>query len=127
MAKFSVVVAMLALIVGLASGCDSPGAPSAGPTGTATTSSGDAPAAAGATITISGMSFGEPITVSPGTEVTVVNDDTAEHSVTSQAKGQFDAEADGNEMTTFSAPTTPGDYPFYCRYHPNMKGTLIVA
>jgi plastocyanin len=127
MAKFSMVLAVLGLIVGVASGCGSSGTPSATQSGYVTTSSSDAPAAEGATITISGMNFGEPITVSPGTQINVVNDDTVEHSVTSQTKGQFDAEADGKEKTTFSAPTTPGSYPFYCRYHPNMKGTLIVA
>jgi plastocyanin len=127
MAKFSVLVAVLGLIVGVASGCGGSGTPSASPTGTATVSSSvAAPAAGGPTITISGMKFGEPVTVSPGAEITVVNKDVAEHSVTSQTKGQFDAEAEGNGTTTFSAPTTPGDYPFYCRYHPNMKGTLIV-
>ncbi|WP_349254685.1 cupredoxin domain-containing protein [Mycobacterium sp.] len=24
------------------------------------------------------------------------------------------------------APTTPGTYPFHCRYHANMHGSLIV-
>jgi plastocyanin len=27
---------------------------------------------------------------------------------------------------TFMAPTQPGEYAFYCTYHPSMKGTLIV-
>ena len=27
---------------------------------------------------------------------------------------------------TLTAPSQPGEYPFYCVYHPNMKGTLIV-
>jgi plastocyanin len=27
---------------------------------------------------------------------------------------------------TFTAPTQPGEYAFYCTYHPSMKGTLIV-
>jgi plastocyanin len=27
---------------------------------------------------------------------------------------------------TFAAPTTPGTYPFHCRYHANMHGVLTV-
>ena len=81
---------------------------------------------AGATITIANMSFGDPVTVAPGAEVTVKNDDTAEHSVTSQTEGVFDEHIDGGEQDTFTAPTEPGEYAFYCTYHPSMKGTLIV-
>ena len=82
--------------------------------------------AAGATITIANMSFGDPVTVAPGAEVTVKNDDSAEHSVTSQTEGVFDEHVDGGEEDTFTAPTEPGEYAFYCTYHPSMKGTLIV-
>ena len=52
---------------------------------------------AGATITIANMSFGDPVTVAPGAEVTVKNDDTAEHSVTSETEGVFDEHVDGGE------------------------------
>ena len=72
------------------------------------------------------MSFGDPVTVAPGAEVTVKNDDTAEHSVTSETEGTFDEHVDGGESDTFTAPTEPGEYAFYCTYHPSMKGTLIV-
>ena len=83
-------------------------------------------AAGAATITIANMGFGEPITVAPGAQVSVTNDDSVEHSVTSQTAGQFDVHVDGNENGTFTAPTEPGEYAFYCVYHPSMKGTLIV-
>ena len=71
------------------------------------------------------MSFGEPITVAPGAQVSVTNDDSVEHSVTSQTAGQFDVHIDGNEDGTFTAPSEPGEYALL-RYHPSMKGTLIV-
>ena len=99
---------------------------------TATTSapeetSEDSPAAtAGATITIENMAFGEPITVAPGAEISVVNNDSAEHSVTSQTAGAFDVHVDGKQKGTLIAPSEPGEYQFYCAYHPSMKGTLIV-
>ena len=82
--------------------------------------------AAGPTITIANMSFGDPVTVAPGAEVTVKNDDSAEHSVTSDTEGKFDEHVDGGEQDTFTAPTEPGEYAFHCVYHPSMKGTLIV-
>jgi plastocyanin len=126
MAKFSVVVAVLGLIVAVAAGCGGSTAPSASQSSTAATSTGAAPAASGSTITISGMSFGDPITVSPGAQINIVNHDTVEHSVTSQPKGKFDTDVDGGEQKSFTAPTEPGEYPFICVYHSNMKGTLIV-
>jgi plastocyanin len=94
-------------------------------TGTAEATSG--PAAAGAaTITIASMSFGEPITVSPGAQVTIKNDDSAEHSVTSDTAGKFDVEVEGKEQGTLTAPTEPGEYAFHCKYHPSMHATLTV-
>ncbi len=95
-------------------------------TTSATETTSESPEAAGPTITITGMSFGEPITVAPGAEVTVKNDDSAEHSVTSDKPDAFDEHIDAGESDTFTAPTEPGEYTFYCTYHPSMKGTLIV-
>jgi plastocyanin len=92
-----------------------------------TTEATGAPAEAGAaTITIADMSFGDPITVPPGAQITIKNDDSAEHSVTSQTAGQFDVHVEGNQQGTLTAPTAPGEYAFYCIYHPSMKSTLIV-
>jgi plastocyanin len=103
------------------------GTPTYGGTTTATTGAGAAPAAAGAAaITIDNFSYGEPLTVSPGATVSVTNNDSAPHSVTSQTAGQFDVNVKGNGEATFTAPTQPGTYAFYCTYHPSMKGTLIV-
>jgi plastocyanin len=97
----------------------------ASPTGTAEATSGPA-AASAATITIASMNFGEPITVPPGAQITIKNDDSAEHSVTSDTAGKFDVEVEGTEQGTLTAPTEPGEYAFHCTYHPSMHGTLIV-
>ena len=80
-----------------------------------------------ATITIADMNFGAPITVPPGAKIAIKNNDSAEHSVTSDAAGKFDVEVDGKEQGTLSAPTAPGDYPFHCKYHSSMHGTLTVT
>jgi plastocyanin len=126
MSKFSVIVAALGLIVGVTAGCSSSGTPSASPSSAATATGSAAAAASGPTITISGMNFGDPVTVSPGAQVAITNEDGVEHSVTSKTAGQFDTEVDANGHKTFTAPTQPGEYPFYCKYHSNMKDTLIV-
>jgi plastocyanin len=97
----------------------------ASPTGTEAATNAPAPAGA-VTITITNMSFGEPITVPPGAQITIKNDDSAEHSVTSDTAGKFDVHVDGKEQGTLTAPTEPGEYAFHCVYHPSMHGTLIV-
>ena len=94
-------------------------------TGTAEAPSGPA-AASAATITIASMSFGEPITVSPGAQVAIKNNDSAEHSVTSDTAGKFDVDVEGKGQGTLTAPTDPGQYPLHCKYHSSMHGTLIV-
>lgn len=95
-------------------------------TATETTGAESPTAAGAATITIANMSFGDPVTVPAGAQVSVTNKDSVEHSVTSDTAGQFDVEIDGNEQKTFTAPPQPGEYAFHCKYHASMHGTLIV-
>ena len=72
------------------------------------------------------MAFGEPLTVAPGAEITIANNDSVEHSVTSDTAGAFDVHVDGQRRRRSPRRRQPGEYPFHCKYHPNMKGTLIV-
>ena len=97
----------------------------ASPTATAGQTSGPA-AAAAATMTIATMNFGAPITVPPGSQIAIKNDDSAEHSVTSDTAGKFDVDVEGKGQGTLTAPTDPGEYAFHCTYHPSMHGTLTV-
>ncbi|WP_006243566.1 cupredoxin domain-containing protein [Mycolicibacterium tusciae] len=135
MKKFSLLCVTVCLAAAVAAcGSESSYTTSEGDSGTATATASPetsetagAPAEAnGPTITMANMSFGEPITVAPGATITLKNDDSAEHSVTSQTEGKFDVHVDGGEQGTLTAPTEPGEYAFYCVYHPSMKGTLIV-
>jgi plastocyanin len=126
MTKIHGTVAALGVIALVVAGCGSSGTTGYGATSAAPATSSAAPAASGPTIAISGMAFGAPVTVSPGAQVAITNGDGVEHSVTSKTAGQFDTEVDANEQKTFTAPTQPGEYPFYCKYHSNMKGTLTV-
>jgi plastocyanin len=83
-------------------------------------------AAAAAVITIKNFGFTTPASVSPGARVQVRNMDPLAHTVTADSGHVFDdAASPGN--TTFSAPTTPGSYPFHCTIHPEMHGVLVVA
>lgn len=80
----------------------------------------------GATITIKGFAFGQPLTVAPGTRVEVVNTDAAPHNVTATDRSFKTSNLNQDETATFTAPTTPGRYEFTCTLHPEMTGTLIV-
>jgi len=132
MKKFWMLCVTICLAATVAAcGSESTYSTSEGDTGTATaTASPETTSAAaepaGPTITMANMSFGDPITVAPGAKITVRNDDSAEHSVTSRAEGTFDVHVEAGEQGTLTAPSTPGEYAFYCVYHPSMTGTLIV-
>ena len=125
----SIAAAMCVLLV-VAAACSSkagnratttPGGSAPAATASATVS----PAPASAQITIEGEKFPSTVTVAPGAQVTVINKDSAAHSVTSNA-GLFDADVKGNGQTTFTAPAQPGSYPYYCEIHPSMHGVLVV-
>jgi plastocyanin len=133
MKRFGLFWAAMCLVAALATACGgSSNTTQESPSGTATATASSseatgAPASAGAaTITIANMSFGQPITVPPGAQITIKNDDSAEHSVTSDAAGKFDVEVEGKEQGTLTAPTEPGEYAYHCKYHPSMHGTLTV-
>lgn len=81
---------------------------------------------AGPVIAIEGMGFSALGPVAPGTEITILNKDEVEHSVTSRTKGLFDVHVDGKGRATLTAPQDPGEYAYYCLYHPAMLGTLTV-
>jgi plastocyanin len=77
----------------------------------------------------------DELTASAGAEVTVVNQDTLPHTVTSGTGPQdpnsaqlFDTSLiNGGESATLSlAQVTPGQYDYYCIVHPYMTGKLTV-
>ena len=133
MKKICTVAAAAAVIAAVVTACGGSGGSgdAGGTTDTASaaqsaTASGETTATTSAAITIENMAFGQPLTVAPGAQISVANMDTVEHSVTSQTAGAFDLHVDGKQRGTLTAPTQPGEYAFYCVYHPDMKGTLIV-
>lgn len=73
------------------------------------------------------------VTISPDGTLSVVNNDTVAHTVTSVALGPsglplFDTRVEPGQRTVVAGATglTAGEYPFYCRFHPNMQATLVV-
>ena len=90
-------------------------------------SSSNVAAPAGSQIVISNFAYTVPPSVSPGQQITVVNNDSANHTVTSDAGNLFDVRVSGSGgFTTFVAPADPGMYPFHCKYHSDMHGSLTV-
>lgn len=79
-----------------------------------------------ATITIKDFAYGDPLTVAPGTVVTVVNEDSAPHNA-NDADGAFEEPLlQQGETATFTAPEEAGTYDLVCTQHSDMSGELIV-
>jgi plastocyanin len=95
-----------------------------------TTPPGTTSAAAAGTIIIKNFAFSPAtLTVAPGTKVTVMNEDSVTHTLTSTASPHaFDTGdiAPGATMT-FTAPGKAGSYPYICTIHTYMHGTLTVS
>lgn len=88
-------------------------------------STGASPAAAAAEILIKGFKYQGAVTVSPGAQITVINEDVEAHTITADTGNAFDANIQVG-TGTFTAPTEPGTYTYHCIFHGNMKGTLTV-
>jgi plastocyanin len=113
------------------------GACSSGPSSSgssATTGSGGSSSGSGspstggsATITIQNFSFSPAkITVTPGEKVTVTNKDSVAHTVTANDKKFNTGDIEAGKTVTFTAPSSPGSYPYICTIHQYMTGMLIV-
>ena len=130
MRRIAMVMSSSLLVAALVGGCgggSQPSAPSDTPLTSAPISS-STPQAAGPEIVISNMSYTVPPSVKPGQQVTIVNNDDANHTVTADENNLFDVRiSSGGGVETLTAPTTPGTYPFHCKYHSSMNGVLTVA
>lgn len=76
-------------------------------------------------ITINDFEYAVPGPVAAGAVVTVVNNDSETHTVTA-VDGSFDVNVPGGDTVTFTAPAAAGSYAFFCEFHSNMEGTLVV-
>jgi len=80
-----------------------------------------------ATVTIAEFNYTpQTITIPVGGSVTWVNNDSAPHTATAQDREVLQSGTlnQGDSFTqTFD---TPGTYEYFCEFHPNMSGTVIV-
>jgi plastocyanin len=90
----------------------------------ACSSSGGASSASDA-ITIKNFAFTtSPVTA--GSTVTVKNNDSVEHTVTSDDGSSFNVSIQPGKTATFTAPKA-GTYKFHCNIHSQMHGSLTVT
>ncbi|WP_191971392.1 cupredoxin domain-containing protein [Streptomyces luteolifulvus] len=108
------------LATACSNGDDQPASPSPAPSSSAT--------AGTQSITMENFAFSPAdLQVRPGEKITVVNKDSAAHTVTATEGDTFDTgNIPGGKSGTFTAPAEAGEYAFVCTFHPNMTGTLIV-
>lgn len=99
----------------LVSGCGSSGgAPMLGRT----------PMSGAKTVTIKGFRYHPAdLTVSPGTNVTWVNQDRAPHTVTGKGLNLDDLTSGRRSAFTFRRK---GTYTYVCSFHPFMRGRVVV-
>ncbi len=91
-------------------------------------SSSKAPVSAGAaTITIKNFAFSIAGKISAAQLITVKNEDSQAHTVTSDTGGVFDVMVPASGTATLTAPSKPGAYKFHCSYHANMHASLTVS
>jgi plastocyanin len=75
-----------------------------------------------------GLSFDPPqISVPTGTIVSWTNEDSIQHTVTSDEEGLFDAGPISPGDTFEDAFDTPGEYGYHCAIHPFMTGRVMVG
>ena len=129
MTRLSFAAAGMAVLLAL-SACSSSSSGKNGttPPSTQPAASSSAPSS-GPTVTIKDFGYSGTLTVKAGTKVTVVNDDPVAHTLTDKKTHKFDTGSisGGGGTGSFTAPSTPGKYPFGCTIHPEMAGTLTVT
>lgn len=76
-------------------------------------------------IAITGLAFGPAtITIKAGDTVEWTNNDFVDHTAT-DAHGAWDIDLPAGKSGSFTFET-PGTFPYICKVHPNMTGTIDV-
>lgn len=124
--RLIVLLIVMVLAMGLtACGSGSATAPVGNPTTAPapTNPAGSAPAA----VTVSNFAFDPPsLTVAVGTTVTWTNQDSADHTITSDA-GDWDSGRLSQGQSFSHTFDQAGTWPYSCAIHASMKGTIIVT
>ena len=101
-------------------------APSEAPSAAAGGACAPSTAAATVPVTIAGFAFPATITAKVGDVVGFTNDDAAPHTATLD-DGTCTTENLATGATGSLVFSAAGSYPFHCKIHPNMTGTIEVA
>ena len=76
-------------------------------------------------IEIADLSFSpSSVTVRAGETVEWVNKDVVEHTITAK-NGKFNVDVPAGKSATWTVKR-PGDVDYFCRFHPNMTGTIHI-
>jgi plastocyanin len=119
----------LALILAVAACSGASSSASSPPTAAASTASASSGSTSADTIVIKNFMFTPmTLTVSPGTVVTVRNEDSVTHTLTDKADPKLFSTGDvgPGQVKTFKAPAKAGSYAFLCTIHQYMTGTIVV-
>lgn len=121
-----IVVVLLLLLVLVATAACAPAAtpvatPAAGAPGAAK------PAAGDKDVVMQNTAFDpKTVTAAVGSSVKWTNKDSVQHTATSKQQGVFDS-GDMKQAGTFSFKfSQAGTFDYFCKYHPNMTGTITV-
>lgn len=80
------------------------------------------------TLTISDFAFDPTcLRVSAGSRLTIRNEDASAHSFTVSGGAIDETLESGSTEAVRLDALEPGTYPFNCRFHPPMTGTLVVG
>jgi len=119
-------VALAACAGGGATTSPSAAAPSEAPSAAAGGACAPSTSAATVSVTIAGFAFPATIAAKVGDVVGFTNEDGAPHTATLD-DGTCTTENLAQGATGSLVFSTAGSYPFHCKIHPNMTGTVEVA
>lgn len=84
-------------------------------------------AAASIQVDISDFAFNpDPVTIKAGESVTWTNQDSAPHTATAQDRDVLQSGTLNQGESFTQTFDTPGTYEYFCEFHPDMKGVIIV-
>jgi plastocyanin len=119
-----------AAIVAAVSGCGASAAGKMSSPSPSPSPGGSGGGAARASVTIKGYAYhAKSVTVKAGGKVTFANQDSDKHTATATSPGDqkfFDTSGLSKGQSKTVTFTSAGTYPYYCAFHPFMKGIVVV-
>jgi plastocyanin len=95
--------------------------------GTPVASTGSDAAANEVAVDIKDFAFSpDPLEITVGTTVTWTNQDSAPHTATGEGGSFTTGRLDQGQSGSFTFDTA-GEFPYFCEFHSNMKGTVVVT